>query len=817
MPQAKQASRTLFHKLEPHLWWVSLVLASALLITATSRRIERVEALSSYPTWSTPAPAIDATSPTGLEGGQRSLIVTGHHNPSFAWITEAQQAAEKGLWKIRYIDYDSAPDGRTTSRTSPYRWWLISIGWIHALASDVPLGYAIERASLYADPILLALLLVGGALYCRRYLSSTASAGYSIACVSIYPLSANFQGGAPDHHSLAWTLAMASLLPLFASLGSARNKRSHSLLAGSAGALALWNDAASQFPILLAILVGGIAFELLRKSASPASERQSHWRAWSFAGAALTLAASLFEFGLSSFTNTLESTSPIHAITILGIGEWLHAANARGKNGLKGFDKKCLPGIALGAIALLAWPIAGFLTDSATLFAGDFYARQLANHPAGGIDPHLGAWLGQASGTAKLACLMPPLALPLLFLSRIFSAKCEADAKARFAFGLVPLLLSIALGIFQLRWWNLFDIVAIIALVLLVHEASKDKQLARLAALLLFIPGLIVGFPPKVDTTSSLELSPTETQLIIQKDFAYWLNKRSGGEPITLFSSPLFSAAAAYYGGFRTIASTDDENELGKQTAIRIASAGSAQETSILLNASGITHIALPLWDPMLNHFVRIGLKVPSGQELPPNAFAVALRDWEVPVWLRTLNYQTPHVAPFKDYRISSFALGPEQSPELGLSRLADIFVENGQLWEAKSIREALLNYPRDLNALGAIANIDYALGDPQQLEESLEMLIPYLSRRSARDLPADRRINLASLFVRTQRIDLAKEQLQACLADLDTETLRLLTPTATASLLFLSKSLGIPFPDPKLKEQALELIAPSLRSELAK
>jgi len=141
--------------------------------------------------------------------------------------------------------------------------------------------------------------------------------------------------------------------------------------------------------------------------------------------------------------------------------------------------------------------------------------------------------------------------------------------------------------------------------------------------------------------------------------------------------------------------------------------------------------------------------------------------------------------------------------------------LERGQLNEAQSVKESLKAYPRSVVALGAIARVDFARRDRAGLEAALETLIPHLSRRAARHLPADRRISLAALFIQTNHVDLAREQVTACFEGLDAATLRTLTPASVVSLVALSRSLDIPFPDEGLKAFAMELIPPSIRVRL--
>lgn len=820
MSDPASRSPSLATKLAAHAWWILLLAALALHGLATERRINRIEAITNLPTWSVDAPQLDASSPTGFELGQRELIVPGHHNPSFVWIMEAQKTVENGKLRLRHIDYDDAPNGRDIRRTSPYRWWLITTGWLHATISGEPLGYAIERCALIADPILFALMLIAGGVYSARYLGSFAAIGFVIGGISFFPLIANFQPGAPDPHSLAWVLALGSVLPLFASLRKVgTQRRTHFIIAGIFGGLGLWNDATSQAPVLLAIFLGAIGYELIRsRDTEQAATTPSNWRAWAIAGTLTTLASSIFEFAPNYFTWSLDAISPIHAVAWWGFGEAILAASTWSKSGRKGFDRQTLALLGGAVLAIAAWPLAGILSENGlTLLASDFYARELANHPSGGIAPSLSIWLGRANSGAKLATLLPCVFLFILPM-RIFMSKIDSETRGRLVFVLVTVLFAVVLAFFEIRWWNLFNALALVGLTVLFAETEiqvAGERLKTLGLALLVLPGLFVGFPPAVEGDEVSDLTQMETMALIERDFSYWLNKRSGSEPNVIFSTPIFSSAAAYYGGIDVIVSNDSTNNAGYLTATRIASSDTEQEVSILLNSRSITHVVLPVWDPTMDHFVRIGMNVPAGKPLPLNAFSVALRDWDLPAWMRAMNYSIPQELGFKGYSLNAFALQAEQAPELGLSRLTDLFVERGQMVEARSIREALKSYPRSVVAMGSIANVDYALRDRASLDASLEKLIPYLSRRSSRNLPADRRITLAVLFMRTNKTDLAREQITACLEKLDTTTLRTLTPDAISGLIAISHALAIPFPDEKLETAALELIPPNIRERL--
>jgi hypothetical protein len=806
-----------FAPISSHLWWVLLIGALGTFWIAVERRIDRVEALTNSPLWSVDAPQRDGASPTGFEKGQRMLIVPGHHNPSFSWITEAQQSAQQGQLRLRHISYDSQSDGRKIRRTALYRWWLVGVGWIRQALSGEPLGYAIGRGALLADPVLFALFLIAGAAYSARYFGSLAASAFVIGAISIFPLSANFQPGAPDPHSLAWVLALASVLPLLASPErSGSRRRVHFVIAGVFGGLGFWNDALSQGPVLVAIVLGGLAWELVNAGRAQAPQP---WRAWALAGAATVLLASALEFLPKDFSWTaLDAVSPMHALTWWGAGEVLGALSRWRRQDGQRFDRRSLAWLIAGAVALAVWPAITFANSKGSFLATDFYARELANHPGAGFARNLKAWLQQPTGDGFKWATLLPCALVFVVGIRAVAMSKNRDQSGRLLFALVLLVTAIVLASQQLRWWNLFDVFALTALTVLIAGAAAAALETRawvLGSSLLALPGLFIGFPPAQRGDPMRNLSPVDAESLVERDFAHWLASRQGAEPTVLFSTPIFSGATGFYGGFDTIVSGDDGNEAGFRSAVRIASADTPQEAQRLLRLHRVTHVALPLWDPALDQLVRIGTNLPADQPIRPDTFIGALRNWGSPVWMRPLNYLVPEATGIQGFELRAYAVGPEQEPDLALARLVDVLIERGEIGDGEALRQSLAAYPRSLFALGALASLDLSRGDRAHVDESLEKLIPLLSRRWARVLPADQRISLAALFVQTKHLDLAKEQIEACLKTLDGDTLRQLTLGATVRLVALSQALHAPFPNPELEATAIQLIPPSIRANL--
>jgi len=457
------------------------------------------------------------------------------------------------------------------------------------------------------------------------------------------------------------------------------------------------------------------------------------------------------------------------------LGELLAAAGVWWRGGRPAFHRRSLALLVAGGLAVAAWPATGIRSGSGGLLAPGFYALELANHPRGVIAPSLRAWLQRAGNDgAKWATLLPGI-LGFVLLARLTLGKVDREERGRLVFMLLAGLFAAVLACQQLRWWNLFDVFALAGLTGLFAGIGVREWRSHggvLAAGLLFLPGLFVGFPPAAGKDVATEPEPPEAQALVERDFGYWLARRGGGEREVLFSTPVFSGAAAYYGGFDVVASSDDEHETGYLTAVRIASALTPQEVSILLQSRAVTHVALPLWDPVLDQLVRIGAKLPADQPLPSGAFAVALRSWNIPLWMRPMDYVIPAELGQQGFDLRVFALQAGQEPDL-------------------------------------------ALGNRAGAEASLETLIPFLSRRWARDLPADRRVNLATLFIQTNRVELAREQITACFAGLGVKDLNVLTTGGVVRLLALSRSLAIPFPSPDVEAAARRLIPPGVRAQL--
>jgi hypothetical protein len=228
-----------------------------------------------------------------------------------------------------------------------------------------------------------------------------------------------------------------------------------------------------------------------------------------------------------------------------------------------------------------------------------------------------------------------------------------------------------------------------------------------------------------------------------------------------------------------------------------------------LIRRREVTHIIVPSWDTYLSEFARSGLGQLEG------SFLDRLNKWAIPPWLRPVPYQLPGLASFEGQSVVVLEVVEEQDPAAALSRIAEYFVEMGQLDLAASSAQSLRRFPADVGAWVARAQVEIARGDDEALANSLKVLQTRLASKADRSLPWDRRVSLSIVLARGKHADLAREQVRRCLAELDEPKLRSLTTGSLYRLMVLSKGLGVPVPDPQLRELALELLPAESRAKL--
>jgi len=127
--------------------WIAFLLgAGAILIWNTAARINRLDYLSTIG-----APAenhaggVTSSAPGDAElAPNNSLPIPDQLDASYHWLAQTERMLNRGEARVRHIDYENAPFGRTVLTPSPYRWWLGFLAWCEHLATGAPLSTLVE-------------------------------------------------------------------------------------------------------------------------------------------------------------------------------------------------------------------------------------------------------------------------------------------------------------------------------------------------------------------------------------------------------------------------------------------------------------------------------------------------------------------------------------------------------------------------------------------------------------------------------------------------------------------------------------------------
>jgi hypothetical protein len=297
---------------------------------------------------------------------------------------------------------------------------------------------------------------------------------------------------------------------------------------------------------------------------------------------------------------------------------------------------------------------------------------------------------------------------------------------------------------------------------------------------------------------------------LVERDLAHWLAKHtSDGTPPLVLAPPKLTTTLNYYGGLRGVSTLSWENEEGLAFGIRIAVSTSPSETVALLRQRGVTHIVMPSWDPFFDSYIE-SASVQVGE-----LFYRGLSRWSLPPWLKAVPYQLPSIPGFEKHSVKIFEVVDEQEPAVAAARLTEYFVEMGLLETAKASHEALLKYPADFGVQVARAQLWATVGDAEKFTAVFEPIVSRLAAGADRYMPWDRRVSLAIVLARGNRLDLARPQVERCMAELTELRLRSLTTNSLYRLLLMNKALGIGITDSKLRDLSLDLLPAELRQTL--
>jgi hypothetical protein len=793
--------------------------ACGFLIWANHGRTQRVEYVSGL---AEPVDVIDAASPTGYANGQRELIVPERNETSFGWLAQTQQMFARQEWRVRHVDSDNAPFGREVMAASPYRWWLGLVAWVDHAVSRRPIGLSVERAALYADPLLHGLALIGATAFVAWRFGAFAAGLLSIGLAATFPFAAGFLPGVPDHHGLARICALGSMLVLLAGMRDRRRAGRWFALAGIMGGLGMWVDVPSLVPIIAGIFAGALIAAWIARSkvaGSPAGDAQAPpWRAWALGGGATVLATYLLEYfpgHLGSWN--LESVHPLYGLAWIGGGELLDRAAAWILRGRVSANVRGIMVVVLAAAAVVAVPVVIWKTGNRGFLARDLLSVRLTSQPGGVVSASLRTWLARDGMNATVLATLMPLIVLVPAGWRILRRGTNPKSRILPAIALGPVLVALGFACWQLSWWHLLDgalLVLIVAAVAgnepVVSRSTRWRWSAVMA--LIVLPGLIQLLPGK-PANAGMILTTSEAEELIERHLAHWLARHAEEAGAVVYAPPHETTTLCFYGGLRGVGTFAAENRAGFGATLMIAGMNTMGEVQALIQIRGIRYIIVPSWDVFFDEFADLYLdKRFAGR----TSFLVGgLRRWNLPVWLRPMPYQMPEINGFEGQSALVFEVVDDQSPAVATSRLAEYLVETGRFDQAAAVGEELRRFPGDVGALAARAQVQSARGDAAGLAQTFDLVRSRLSNGGDRFLPWDRRVSLAIVLAQGGQIELAREQLRRCLTELNEKRLRFLTSGSLYKLQVLSQAFDLPIADPRLRKLAAELLPAELSSRL--
>jgi hypothetical protein len=808
--------------------WIGVpVVVGAFLIWAHARRVQRLDFLSSRPEWSVDAPAVDATSPTGFENGERTLIVPERNPESLQWIAQTQQMLATGTWRVRRIDYENAPYGRPLHDASPYRWWLGALAWLDHLASGRPLGAAVERMAKFADPILQLLLLAGTTVFVARRFGTISAVLVAIGIGTVFPFAAGFAAGLPEQHGLERVGAMWSVLLLVAGMAvlhetptpkSSASVRRWFFGAGLLGGLGLWLDVENAAPILAGIVIGALAAAWLARRAASAAPAPP-WHVWSWGIASMSLIGYAIEFLSDEPGLQLKLNHPLHALFWLGAGELL-ARTTQWIQRREPFTTARGVAAVIAALAgIAALPLAVWLSGSNQWFGRDPLVSRLVHFgPIEAESVH--AWFSRDGFSATLGATLLPVVLCVLAFTLLLRRTTGVEQRVAIATAIGPTLVALVIACTQLRWWHSFDAL-LLALVVAASPRRSWPAFRGPVRWWWYGAGAAAAVAGALQLLTLLGRVPNrsvdeaEILSLVERDLAHWLGRRAGAGNAIVLAAPDLTTSLAFHGAIRGVATVNWENPDGFAAAVRIASARSRDEAFELTQARGITHLVVVSWDSFTDDYVRLGRGLTPKAPVPGNSFLAALRRWDIPPWIQLVPYQMPVIEGFAGHRAAVFEVVENQDPAVAASRLVEALVDMGDAAAARAAADRLKEFPGDAGALAAHAFVHVAARDNAGLSQVMSEFVSLVESGADGFLPWDRQVSVASVLAFARRTDLARDRVERCLAELDETRLRSLTPGSLLRLLRLCRSLKIEIQDPALRAFALRLVPPAQRREL--
>jgi tetratricopeptide (TPR) repeat protein len=611
---------------------------------------------------------LDMSGKLGLRGAASASTPLQHVYPAFAadgqvWTRHALSLLEGDSLRLRFTTIDNAPDGREVHWNSAWAWTIAAAGKVHQLFTGLPLPTAVERATLWLNPVMLFAFVVLMSAWATRRAGAIVGVLVAIAITCHDRIFEGFFPSYVDHHGLL-TIAVLGLTlgAVFMGAGwwqespagahsilptSPRSARWAAMFSALSGACGLWVSAASSIPPIAIIGVAGLGATLLHGRHSrnqQATFDAETWRVWGRVGAAASLFFYLLEYFPNHLAFRLEPNHPLHALAWLGGGELIAQIGERW----------------LGSKAdrwsgwrRLIWPVAAVMAAPLVLVIG----RQSVFVP---IDPFLATlhreyiqeflplWKTVRSYDARAIFHTYILGTAPLFVAIALLTYRRRASSIVLWFATIAGIIFLAMAVVQSRWLLNFTGIQISLVVVLVAVwTSRLRTSWRWVAALslggaIFLPNAIWRYVGSSADLEARRVSPKDALGGLNRDIAAALRSSQPEGEIVLLSSPNSSVGISYFGRFKSIGTLYWENNDGLKSAASIYGARDEREAATLLRAHGVTHLAIVSDENFIAQYYQLLHPTASIEEIKRCFGLRLLLDKQVPQWLQMIPYKVP-------------------------------------------------------------------------------------------------------------------------------------------------------------------------------
>lgn len=800
-------------RLAPHLWILPCLAAIASTFAVNAKRVAHVD----HVTELVARPEVDPQSPTGYAGGVRMLIVPGHDDESYQWILQTQQMVADGSWRVRQVTYDNAPIGRPVQSPSIFRWWLAGAGWMDHVFTGNPMGRAIERAAVWVEPALYLITMGIAVAFAAWRFGGLSATLLALGMACLFPFHGMFIAGAPGDGGLTQALILVSVLSLLSGVfprGCGAETRWF-IGSGVTAGLALWMNPSAAIPVIVALGAGGVlaAWCERRRLGDDSADVPHPWRMWAAGGAVVALAGYFLEFAphsLSWNTPGLVEVHPLYAIFWLGWGDLLQRLTNRMWGGRFAMGWRGIAGSVASAGAVLALPAFMLGMKSPAFLAPEAFEARLTALAGGLAAESLAAWVAHTGVTLEFWAAMLPTGFVVAAFFVIFERSSPRANATATALLILPVLVTAGFAILRLSWWNHLDTLLLALLVAMTAQGrSREVGVWRWFAwmfwmLLLLAPGMwLTQVAPFVKSREGL--TAREAQSLAERDLAHWLVRRGGPPGAVVLAPPETTVSLIYHGGLSGLGTPFGENSAGFGAAVRLAAATSADEAEALARQRTLAYIAMPTWDTFLDEYARLGTNVVE------HSLIGTLHAWLPPRWLEPLPYHLPQLPALRGERAVVFEVTEVQDMATSWSRLAEYFVEMGDLGLASELCRTLAEmHAEDLGGLVAVALNEAAHNQRFLLTRTLDTIEARIQEGADEGLPWDRRASLAIALSFGERDESARNQAQLCLDSATALDVRRLSDAKFATFVALCRRLGLAVEDPDVRTSVESRLAAS-------